>query len=107
MPKSVLVAGATGKQGGAVVDSLIRENTEKGTQEWKIFALTRDSTSGKATGLVTKGNGAVELVEGDMNDANFVSSFVTPEKNLCAIFAVSMIGKGEVPISFPFSLLLP
>lgn len=96
--KNILVTGATGNQGGAVIDALLRENEEKGAQEWKIFALTRSASGGKAKQLVTKGKGAVELVEGDLNDAKFMSSWVTPEKDLYAIFAVTMMGKGEVAL---------
>ena len=94
--KNILVTGATGSQGGAVVDALLKENKEKGAQEWKIYALTRSAGSSKAKDLVTKGKGALELVEGDLNDAAFISSWVTPEKELYAIFAVTMVGKNEV-----------
>lgn len=98
--KNILVTGATGNQGGAVIDALLRDNEEKGAQEWKIFALTRSASGGKAKQLVTKGKGAVELVEGDLNDAKFMSSWLTPEKDLYAIFAVTMMGKGEVRYSY-------
>lgn len=102
MVKSILVAGATGKQGGAVVTALLADNAEKGAQEWKIYALTRNAKSDKAKALETKGNGAVELVEGDFEDAAFITSFITKEKDLYAIFAVTILGKNEVHHS-PFS----
>lgn len=54
----VLVAGATGRQGGAVV----RHMLPKG---WRLRALTRNPKSYAARQLAEK---AVELVEGDMDD---------------------------------------
>ena len=54
----VLVAGATGRQGGAVV----RHMLPKG---WRLRALMRNSKSYAARQLAEKG---VELAEGDMDD---------------------------------------
>ena len=54
----VLVAGATGRQGGAVV----RHMLPKG---WRLRALTRNPKSYAARQLAEKG---VELAEGDMDD---------------------------------------
>jgi len=54
----VLVAGATGRQGGAVV----RHMLPKG---WKLRALTRNPKSYAARQLADKG---VELVQGDLDD---------------------------------------
>jgi uncharacterized protein YbjT (DUF2867 family) len=54
----ILVAGATGKQGGAVIRHL------KG-KEWKIRALTRNANSSAAQALAGEG---IDVVQGDMND---------------------------------------
>src|SRR5215469_2192753 len=54
----VLVAGATGRQGGAVV----RHMLPKG---WRLRALMRNSKSYAARQLAEKG---VEFAEGDMDD---------------------------------------
>jgi len=56
--KTVLVTGATGRQGGAV----IRHMLPKG---WKLRALTRNSTSHAAQELARQG---VEVVQGDLED---------------------------------------
>jgi uncharacterized protein YbjT (DUF2867 family) len=56
--KTVLVTGATGRQGGAV----IRHMLPKG---WRLRALTRDPASHTAQDLARKG---VELVQGDLED---------------------------------------
>src|SRR5713101_6840816 len=57
--RRVLVTGATGRQGGAV----IRHMLPKG---WKLRALTRDPGSHAARALTQKG---VEVVQGDLEDA--------------------------------------
>jgi uncharacterized protein YbjT (DUF2867 family) len=56
--KTVLVVGATGRQGGAV----IRHMLPKG---WKLRALTRNVTGDVAQELVRRG---VEVVQGDLED---------------------------------------
>ena len=55
---AVLVTGATGRQGGAVVRHIGRRGV-------KVRALTRDPTSTAAVALARAG---VEVVPGDMND---------------------------------------
>jgi uncharacterized protein YbjT (DUF2867 family) len=56
--KTVLITGATGQQGGAV----IRHMLAKG---WKLRALTRNSGSDTALSLARQG---VELAQGDLED---------------------------------------
>src|SRR5262249_37699106 len=56
--KIVLVTGATGRQGGAV----IRHMLPKG---WKLRALSRDPESHAAVSLTRQG---VEVVQGDLED---------------------------------------
>ena len=59
----VLVTGATGRQGGAV----IRHMLPKG---WKLRAITRDPGSHAARALTQKG---VEVVQGDLGDPSSVA----------------------------------
>ncbi len=61
--KTVLVTGATGRQGGAVV----RHMLPKG---WKLRALTRDTSSHSAQELARQG---VEVVQGDLEDSASVA----------------------------------
>src|SRR5260370_25478380 len=56
--KTVLITGATGQQGGAV----IRHMLAKG---WSLRALTRNSSSDTALNLAGQG---VELAQGDLED---------------------------------------
>jgi uncharacterized protein YbjT (DUF2867 family) len=56
--KTVLVAGATGRQGGAVIRRLLPGG-------WKVRALTRNASSATAQELARK---SIEVVEGDLED---------------------------------------
>ena len=57
--KTVLITGATGKQGGATLHNLLGKG-------FNLRALTRKPDSDAAKALVTAG---VEVVQGDLNDA--------------------------------------
>jgi uncharacterized protein YbjT (DUF2867 family) len=57
----VLVAGATGQQGGAVVEAL----RSGAYGEYEVYGMTRDAASDAATALTEQG---VHVVEADLND---------------------------------------
>jgi uncharacterized protein YbjT (DUF2867 family) len=65
--KSILVSGATGRQGGAVVRHLLKKN-------WSVKALTRNPDSPSARTLSNEG---VEVVKGDMEDADSIVKAMT------------------------------
>ena len=60
--QKILVTGATGTQGGSVVEHLL--SGEYG--EYDVYGLTRDASSERATALAARG---VTVVEGEMTDA--------------------------------------
>jgi uncharacterized protein YbjT (DUF2867 family) len=60
MAKLIAVMGATGGQGGAVVDALLKDS------EFSIRAITRNPESDKAKALIAKG--VKEAVKGDADD---------------------------------------
>jgi uncharacterized protein YbjT (DUF2867 family) len=60
--QNILVTGATGTQGGSVVEHLL--SGEYG--EYDVYGLTRDASSERATALAARG---VTVVEGEMTDA--------------------------------------
>ncbi|MDT3434217.1 NmrA/HSCARG family protein [Haloarcula sp. 1CSR25-25] len=66
--RNILVTGATGTQGGAVVDYLLADS-----EQWEIYGLTRDATSDAAEALEARG---VTVVEGDMTDADRMQELV-------------------------------
>src|ERR1700737_3204532 len=77
MPQSklVLVTGATGKQGGAVVEALL-------TRGHQVRALTRNSASPAANRL--RGQG-VEIAVGDFTDQD---SLVRAARGADAVYAI-------------------
>lgn len=69
--KTILVAGATGKQGGALISALLP------TKQFKIIALTRNTTTLRAQSLRSRPN--VTLLEGDLNNCPAIfSKLATP-----------------------------
>jgi hypothetical protein len=62
MTKAVLISGATGKQGGAVINALLSENAD-----FEILAVTRNAKSAPAQKLLQK-SPKVKLVEGNLED---------------------------------------
>jgi len=60
--KIIVVFGATGKQGGSVVDSLLKEN------KWEIRAVTRDPQSEAAKSLAQKGVQVVQANSSNKED---------------------------------------
>src|SRR5215470_15498188 len=56
--KTILVTGATGRQGGAVIRHLL-------PKEWKLRALTRNPSGPAARSLIRQG---LEVVQGDLED---------------------------------------
>nr|POE47751.1 nmra-like family domain-containing protein 1 [Quercus suber] len=63
MSKVLVVLGATGQQGGSVVDFVL--NDTELSREYRIRAITRDVNSTKARQLSAK---KVEVVQGDVTD---------------------------------------
>jgi uncharacterized protein YbjT (DUF2867 family) len=62
MMTAVLITGATGKQGGSVITSLLRRNAP-----FEILAVTRDTTSASAQRLSKKGSN-IKLVQGNLDN---------------------------------------
>ena len=74
--KFVLVTGATGQQGGAVVQALLARGH-------RVRGLTRNAQSASATRLAAQG---VEMVSGDFTDHD---SLVRAATGVDAIYAMS------------------
>ncbi|KAL1614154.1 hypothetical protein SLS56_012180 [Neofusicoccum ribis] len=63
MSKVLLITGATGNQGGAVIDALLAQKTDDIT----ILAVTRDAQSASAKRLALK-SPQIKLVQGNLDD---------------------------------------
>lgn len=75
----VLVAGATGNQGGSVVDHLL-----SGVYgEYEVFGLTRDTESDRARALADRG---VVVVEGELTDTDRMTTLCD---GMDAVFCVT------------------
>ncbi len=74
MARKILVTGATGKQGGAVVTALLEARKQStGAADFEILALTRSPSSPKAQSLSEQPG--VTVVKGDLLDeASLVSA---------------------------------
>ncbi|CAI4218946.1 unnamed protein product [Parascedosporium putredinis] len=66
MSRAIFVSGATGKQGGALIDSLLQENAD-----FEILALTRDASSASAQKLAKK-SPKIKLIQGDLANIDAV-----------------------------------
>jgi uncharacterized protein YbjT (DUF2867 family) len=80
-PKTIAVVGATGGQGGSVVDSFLGAG-------YAVRAITRNASSPKATALKERG---VEVVTADLNDLDslvkaFEVSLYPAFSKLCSVY---------------------
>ena len=62
--KAILITGATGKQGGSVLNQLASHTT---ASEFTLLAVTRNADSASAKRIVER-HPKVLLVQGDLND---------------------------------------
>lgn len=81
--KKILVTGATGKQGGAVIKAL-----QESSPSFQILALTRNASSNGAKALSSKPN--VTVVEGDHTT---LPSIFEKHKPIYGVFSVTVMGK--------------
>jgi hypothetical protein len=81
MSKILTVFGATGNQGGSVVNAVL--NHPKLSSEYKIRGVTRDTSKPAAQALAQKG---VEVVQGDINDKDSLKRII---EGSSAVFAVT------------------
>ena len=81
--RSVLVAGATGTQGGAVTNHLLERDVE-------VYALTRNPESNAAHELAERG---ATVVAGDMSEQNSLASLI---EDVDGVFCVTTFAQGGV-----------
>lgn len=86
MSRRLLITGATGKQGGALISAL----TSMPEQPFEIFAVTRDKTSSGAQRLASKPG--VKIVEGNLDNVDAIFSQIP--KPLWGLFSVPIMDKG-------------
>ena len=79
--KLLVVFGATGNQGGSVINSVL--NDPKTASEFKIRGVTRDPSKPNAKALEARG---VECVAADINNKDQISAAL---RGAYAVFAVT------------------
>ncbi|KAF4451795.1 putative nucleoside-diphosphate-sugar epimerase family protein [Fusarium austroafricanum] len=90
MSQTVLICGATGKQGGAVLNELVKQNADL-----EILAVTRNSSSASAQKLLNASPN-IKLVQGDLADpgAIFKTAQSITKQPIWGVFGV------QVPMGF-------
>lgn len=90
-PQNILVVGATGKQGGAVVKALLGLPQEQAASPFHVLALTRDAQSTRAQALLEAHKDRLELVEGDSADPQPIFES-RPKGSIAGVFIVTTPG---------------
>jgi uncharacterized protein YbjT (DUF2867 family) len=83
--RRLLITGATGKQGGALIDALL----SKPSQPLELYAITRNKNS-EASKLLAKRN--VHLIEGNLDNVNAI--FAQVPSPVWGVFSVPILDKG-------------
>ncbi|KAJ9640180.1 uncharacterized protein PV06_10704 [Exophiala oligosperma] len=81
--KRILITGATGKQGGALLSALLDSPPNP---PFHLVALTRNTKSAKAQALAQKPN--VSVLQGDLNDCNAI--FQSCKEPFHGVFSVQV-----------------
>ena len=86
MNRAILVTGATGKQGGALIKALLADKAG-----FRILAVTRASNSASAKRLAAKSSD-ITLVQGDLNDteAMFKNAEQASSQPIWGVFSVQV-----------------
>lgn len=84
--RALLITGATGKQGGSVVNALLKANTP-----FEILAVTRNAQSASAQRLLQKSPN-IKLVTGDFNaiDDMFRQAKAATSSPIWGVFSVQV-----------------
>jgi len=90
--QTLLITGATGKQGGAVIRALLDSPTNP---PFSIIALTRNPSSPAAQKLVSKPN--VSLLKGDFNDCTSIFSKIQSPLHGAFLVTYPAFGPGVKP----------
>ncbi|KAK3320318.1 NmrA-like family protein [Cercophora scortea] len=86
MSRALLICGATGKQGGAVIANLLKEKTN-----FEFLAVTRNANSPSAQALLAKSPEKIKLVQGDLDNPTALfqaAQALTPNVPIHGVFSV-------------------
>jgi len=91
MPRNILVTGATGKQGGALIRALLSPSTPDSEHQYHVYALTRNASSPAAKHLSETYLSGLTFVEGDLEDKESIIKIFEDDKadgGIWGVFAV-------------------
>jgi uncharacterized protein YbjT (DUF2867 family) len=93
-----LICGATGKQGGAVLNNLIKQKAN-----FNILAVTRNATSPSAQRLLQKSS-SIKLVQGDLADpaAIFKTARGLTQQPIWGVFSVQVRSIRSTTLKYKF-----
>lgn len=98
---NILIVGATGKQGGAVIHELSK--TISSDSPLKLLALTRNPNSASARRLKESHPDIIELVQGDTTEPEAIFSQWPNKGHISGVFLVTAPGKvSEEEQGIPF-----
>lgn len=86
MPRTLLIIGATGKQGGSVIQALLDQDAD-----FEILAATRDASSKSAQSLLSK-SANIKLVQGNLDQPEdlFICAKKVTSNSIWGIFSVQV-----------------
>lgn len=93
-PRSILVTGATGRQGKALIRAVLAGNAElkeQGQAPFHVLALTRNATSAKSKALVRTLGGSEEdvaVVQGNLDEEASIRAVFDNAKEKGGIWGV-------------------
>jgi uncharacterized protein YbjT (DUF2867 family) len=89
MSRVLLITGATGKQGGAVIDAIL--SRPAATSEFTLLAVTRDTSTASAKKLAAR-SPSVKLVQGNLDDiaSLFETADMVAQKPIWGVFSVQV-----------------
>jgi uncharacterized protein YbjT (DUF2867 family) len=92
MSKTILITGATGKQGGGVINALLTQDADV-----EILAVTRNTSSGGAQKLQQKDPSKIKLVEGNLDDTEriFENAKKVTSQPVWGVFSVQSPNPGS------------
>ncbi|KAJ5122904.1 hypothetical protein N7448_009001 [Penicillium atrosanguineum] len=87
MSRTILITGATGKQGSSIIAALL-----KAKADFEILAITRDASS-KAAQKLPGMSSNIKLVEGNLNEAEkiFANAHKATSQPIWGVFSVQMV----------------
>jgi hypothetical protein len=90
MSLSILVVGATGKQGGGAIDAIL--DAPSSSDKFKVFGLTRNTTSTKSVALADRG---VTLLKADLKDYDSIVAALKESKAKKCVLVTDYFSAGS------------